>query len=37
MVLREVRRDIARLKTEIKKREIAGMDENEAGEERSRR
>jgi large subunit ribosomal protein L29 len=29
MVLREVRRDIARLKTEIKKREIAGMDENE--------
>lgn len=29
MVLREVRRDIARLKTEIKKREIAAMDEKE--------
>lgn len=29
MVLREVRRDIARLKTEIQKREIAGMNEEQ--------
>lgn len=27
LVLREVRRDIARLKTEIRRREIASMDE----------
>lgn len=26
MVLREVRRDIARLRTEIRKREVSGMD-----------
>lgn len=29
LVLREVRRDIARLKTEIRKREIGGMDEQQ--------
>ena len=29
MVLREIRRDIARLKTEIRKREIAAMDEQQ--------
>lgn len=29
MVLREVRRDIARLKSEIRRREIAAMDEGQ--------
>lgn len=29
LALREVRRDIARLKTEIRKREIAGMSEEQ--------